>query len=148
MGTKHTKGGMLCSEILDLHLRSTEGREREVKVNLEEIWSTGAIFLADERIPPPTSLWFGGGGAEFRGQVVTQTLSRGLGYFIEMQFQPGCAWSERQYCPKHLFNPLVALANRIFEATLHAPSGAAGSLCTFATTAAAGTLKQAPGQAF
>jgi hypothetical protein len=148
MGIKHAKGGMLCSEILNLHLCSTEGRERDVKVNLEEIWSTGAILLADERIPPLTSLWFAGGDSEFRGQVVTQTLSKGLGYFIEMQFEPGCAWSERQYRPKHLFNPLVALANRIFEATLHAPSGAAGSLCTFATTAAAGSLKQAPGQAF
>jgi len=148
MGTKHTKGGMLCSEILSLQLHSTSGHEHEVKVNLEEIWPTGALFLADEPIQPDTSVWFSGGGAAYRGRLVAQTLSRGLGYFIEMQFQPGCVWSARQYRPKHLFNPLVALANRIFEGTLHSAGGSSGALCTFARTAAAGSLKQASGQAF
>jgi hypothetical protein len=148
MGRKHSRGGMLCSEILDLHLQSKSGKEHEVKVNLEEIWASGAVFLTDEPIRPFTSLWFAGAGCEFRGQAVSQTLSRGLGYFIEMQFDPGCAWSERDYRPKHHFNPLVALANRIFEGTLHAPSGPSGGLCTFARTAAVASFKQAPGQAF
>ena len=58
MGRKHTRGGRLCSEILNLHLQSKDGCEREVKVNLEEIWSSGALFLTDERIRPFTSLWF------------------------------------------------------------------------------------------
>jgi hypothetical protein len=150
MGRKHSRGGLLCSEILSLHLQSRAGCEREVKVNLEEIWSAGALFLTDEPIRPFTSLWFAGGGSEFRGQVIARTLLRGLGYFIEMRFQPGCAWSEQQYRPKHLFNPLVLLANRIFEATLHAPSGSSDGLLpgTFARTAALASFKQAPGQAF
>jgi hypothetical protein len=141
---------MLCSEILNLHLRAAAGDEREVEVNLEEIWSTGALFLTDERIQPLTSLRFAGGGCEFRGQVIAQTLRRGLGYFIEMRFQPGCAWSEQQYCPKHLFNPLVLLANRIFEATLHQLSNPSDGVppAAFARTATMASFKQAPGQAF
>ena len=67
MGRKHTRGHRLCSEILSLHLQSKDGCDREVKVNLEEIWSSGALFLTDERIRPFTSLWFAVGGSEFRG---------------------------------------------------------------------------------
>jgi hypothetical protein len=150
MDRKHAPGAMLCSEILDLHVQSREGRKRELKVNLEEIWSSGALFLTDVRIPPSTSLWFEGGGCEFRGQVIARTLLRELGYFIEMRFHPGCTWSEQKYRPRHLFNPLVLLANRIFEATLPAPGSPSGGLlpATSARTPALASFKQASGQAF
>jgi hypothetical protein len=150
MNRKHGPGGVMCSEILSLHLQSREGRERELKVNLEEIWSSGAVFQADVPIGPFTSLWFAGGGCEFRGQVIARALLLGLGYFIEMRFHPGCVWSERKYRPKHLFNPADLLANRTFEATLHAPIGPSDGLppATFARTAALDTFKQALGQAF
>jgi hypothetical protein len=149
MGRKHSRDSMLCSEILNLHLRSRAGREREMKVNLEEIWPSGALFLTDEPIRPFTSLWFAGGGHEFRGQVMARTLLKGLGYFIEMRFHPGCAWSQQKYYPKHLFNPLVLLANRIFEATLRSPGSPSNGLlpAAFARTAVA-SFKQASGQAF
>jgi len=112
---------MLCSEILNLHLRSRAGRERELKVNLEEIWPSGAILWTDVRIPAFASLWFLGGGHEFRGETIAQTLLKGLGYFVEMQFDPRCMWTLQKYRPKHFFNPLVLLADRIFETTLCAP---------------------------
>jgi hypothetical protein len=133
MEKKDARGSVLCSEILDLHLRSKAGRERELKVNLEEIWTSGALFQTEARVSLSTSLWFSGGGSEFRGQAVSRTFLKGLGYFIEMRFQPGCTWSQRKYRPKHCFNPqgfnpLVLLANRIFEATPHP--------ATFARTAA------------
>lgn len=133
MDKKDARGGVLCSEILALHLKSRAGRERELKVNLEEIWPSGALFQTDVRIPLSASLWFSGGGCEFRGQTSSRTFLKGLGYFIEMQFQPDCTWSLRKYRPKHYFNPrgfnpLVLLANRIFEATPHP--------ATFARTAA------------
>jgi hypothetical protein len=150
MGSKHTRGGMLCSEILNLHLRAGAADEREVEVNLEEIWSTGALFLTEEPIRPLTPLRFVGGGCEFRGRVTAQTLLRGLGYFIEMRFQPGCAWSEQHYRPKHLFNPLVLLADRIFEATLQPPSSPSDGLspAAFARTATMASFKLNPGPAF
>lgn len=112
---------MLCSEILNLHLQPRVGRERKLKANLEEIWSSGALLRTDAQIHEFTSLWFVGGGRKFRGEVIAGTLSKGLGYFVEMRFHPDCRWSPRKYRPQHLFNPLVLLANRIFEATLYAP---------------------------
>jgi hypothetical protein len=130
MDRKDTRGGsVLCSEILDLHLQSRAGRERAVKVNLEEIWPSGALFQIDVKIPLSTTLRFSGGGFEFRGQAVSRTFLKGLGYFLQMRFQPDCTWSQRKFRPKHSFNPrgfsplgfspLVLLANRIFEATPH-----------------------------
>ncbi len=112
---------MFCSEILDLHLQSKAGRIRTLKVNLEEIWSSGARFQTNVRIRPFTPFRFVGGGYEFRGQVIARNLLRGLGYFVEMRFDPQFTWSEQKYCPQHLFYPLVLLANRIFETTLCAP---------------------------
>jgi len=135
---------MLCSEILNLHLQPHTGRGRELEVNLEEIWPSGALFLTNKRIRKSTSLWFEGGGCEFRGEAVARTLSTGLVYFVEMRFQPGCRWSESKDRPAHLFNPLVLLANKIFEATLcPVRSRAAGQWpSSFARTAAA-SFKQA-----
>jgi|SRR5579863_1216514 len=150
MARKHARGGMLCSEILNLRLQSRAGRARELKVNLEEIWSSGALFLTDVPIPPFTSLRFAGGGCEFRGRVIARTLLGGLGYFIEMRFHPGCTWSEEKYRPKHLFNPLVLLANRIFESTPHPPISPPGDFlpATFAGRNGSAGFKPACGHAF
>jgi hypothetical protein len=116
---KDVRGGVLCSEILDLHVQSKAGHERKLNVNLEEIWTSGALFQTDVRITLLSSLWFSGGGCEFRGHAISRTFLKGLGYFVEMRFQKGCTWSQRKYRPKHSFNPLVLLANKIFEATPH-----------------------------
>jgi hypothetical protein len=89
-----------------------------LKANLEEIWPGGAIFWTDVRIRRYTGLSFRGGSTEFRGQVSAQKLIRGLGYLVEIRFDAGYRWCEQKYRPKHLFNPLVLLANRVFETTL------------------------------
>jgi hypothetical protein len=147
MDAKAARRRMLCSEIVSLHVHAGAGRNRILKANLEEIWPAGAIFWTDVRIRQYTSMQFLGGGFEFRGQVSAQRLLRGIGYLVEMQFYPGCKWSEQRYRPKHLFNPLVLLANRVFETTLCAaripfdrPRQAA-----FARTGAAPSLKVACG---
>jgi len=115
---------MFCSEILNLRLQPKAGRERTLKVNLEEIWPSGALFQTDARISPQTEFSFMGGGYEFRGHVIARKLVRGLGYFVEMRFDPSYNWSEKKYRPQHFFNPLVLLANRIFETTLRAGNNA------------------------
>lgn len=147
MDTKAARRSMLCSEIVSLHVQMGPGRHRELKANLEEIWPAGAILWTDVRIRQYTSLRFLGGGFELRGQVVAQRLLRGLGYLVEMQFYPGCSWSEQKYRPKHLFNPLVLLANRVFETTLCATRSPFDRprRTAFASTASAAPLKVACG---
>lgn len=113
---------MLCSEILDVHLRLRAGRESKLRVKLEEIWSSGALLRTNARIREATCLRFVCGGCEFRGEVIARNLVRGLGYFVELRFHPGCLWSEQKYRQQPSYNPgmnpWVRLANRIFEATL------------------------------
>lgn len=118
MDSKAARCSMLCSEIVSLRVQARAGRNRILKANLEEIWPAGAIFWTDVRIRQYTSLRFLGGGFEFHGRVSGQKLLRGLGYLVEMQFDPGYRWTEQKYRPKHLFNPLMLLANRVFETTL------------------------------
>jgi hypothetical protein len=121
MDTKNAKNTMLCSEILNLHLQYEAGRERELKANLEEIWSSGALLLTDVRVPLSAPTWFAAGGREFRGKVAARKFLQGLGYFIEVQFASNSYWSEQKYRPKHLFNPLVLLANKILATSLIRP---------------------------
>jgi hypothetical protein len=144
MGRKYVPTGVMCSEILSLHLQSGEAPESELKVNLEEIWSSGALFQTEVPIRPFTFVWFAVGGYEFRGQVIARELYTGLGYFIEMRFHPSCQWSEQNYRPKHLFNPVEMLTNRIFEAMPYAPISPSDGLfpTTFARTAALASFEQ------
>ncbi len=146
MNTK-TARIMLCSEIVDLHLEAQKGRARDLKANLEEIWASGAVLWTEERIREYTSLSFLGGGCRFRGQVVAQTLRKGIGYIVEMRFHPSCRWSEQRYRPQHLFNPLVLLANRIFETTLCSAKSGSDPFrpAAFVRTAAPVSLKSAYG---
>ena len=146
MDTKAARRSMLCSEIVSLELEAAAGRNRILKANLEEIWPGGAIFWTDVRIRQCRSLSFLGGGFEFRGQVGAQKLLRGLGYLVEMQFYPGCKWSEQKYRPRHLFNPLVLLANRVFETTLCATRAPFDRhrQAVFARTSAAVSLAPTP----
>jgi len=148
MDRKPPRATKLCSEILNLHLQTREGRERKLKANLEEIWPSGAILWTDRRIRQETSLWFRGGAFEFHGRVVAQTLLGGLGCLIEMRFQAGSTWSERKYRPRYLFNPLVLLADRIFETTLYArQTGAQGPRpVAFARSGAMASFKAASGR--
>jgi hypothetical protein len=90
--------------MLTLNFRSASGRERNVKVNLEEIWSSGALLQTDAPIPLSTQLWFAGGGHRFRGEATARTFCRTLGYFVEMRFHSSCRWSRQRYSPKHLLN--------------------------------------------
>ena len=121
MDMKTAKGTMLCSEILNLHLQYKAGRGRELKANLEQIWSAGALMLTDARVPLSTPTWFAAGGREFRGTVTARKFVKGLGYFVEVQFASNSLWSKQKYRPKHLLNPLVLLANRIFASMPHPP---------------------------
>jgi hypothetical protein len=121
MDMKNAKGTMLCSEILSLNLLYKAGRQRELKANLEQIWSEGALLLTDVRVPLSTPTWFAAGGREFRGTIAARRFVKGLGYFVEVQFASNSLWSKQKYRPKHLLNPLMLLANRIFAAMPHPP---------------------------
>jgi hypothetical protein len=92
-----------------------------MEVNLEEIWETGALFRSETRVCRFSRLSFKGGEHEFRGTVMSQNYARGLGYLIEIKFDASCRWSALKFRPKHFLNPMILLANRIFEATLGAP---------------------------
>jgi hypothetical protein len=121
MDMKIVKGSMLCSDLLKLRLQYKAGRKRDFEANLEEIWHSGAIFLTDVRVPVCASMSFTAGGKEFRAIVIARRFRKGLGYFVEVQFATNSHWSEQIYRPKHLFNPLMTLANKIFAATPHPP---------------------------
>jgi hypothetical protein len=102
-------------------LKRGKGRDRELNANLEEIWSSGALLLMDVRVPLSSRIWFRAADRKFRGQVASRRFVKGLGYYVEVRFASNSYWSEQEYRPQHLLNPLVLLANKIFAATPHPP---------------------------
>ena len=108
---------LLCSQMVTLQVQPKSGRLRKLAANLEEIWPSGACLQTDGRIPRLSRVRFACGGFEGRGKIVTRTFLKGLGYFVEVRFDRRCRWSEAHYRPEHLLNPLILLANRVFETT-------------------------------
>ena len=106
----------MCSEMLALHVQLKRGGLHTRIVNLEEIWASGAVFLSDTRVPRAERLWLACRGRSFQGKVVGQEFQKELGYMVRMEFDPGHRWSCEKYRPKHMLNPMVLLARRVFGA--------------------------------
>jgi hypothetical protein len=94
---------MLCSELVNVHFRSRTGRNRRIAANLEDISLSGACVQVEEPIPANTLLRICHPKGEFEG-TVRYCIFRKIGYFLGVQFQPGCGWSPEIYQPQHLLD--------------------------------------------
>lgn len=94
---------MLCSDLIDVQWKDKSGRQRKATANLEDISHSGVCLQLDIPIPPETELRISHRKAEFLGRV-RYCLYRDIGYFLGVQFAPGCRWSPRQYRPAHLLD--------------------------------------------
>lgn len=107
---------MLCSDMVPLHVQMKSGGLHSRIVNLEQIWRSGAVFLSDTKVPRADRLWLVCGGRTFEGKIVRQEFQEELGYLVEIEFDRGHEWSCRKYRPKHMLNPMVIFARRVFGA--------------------------------
>lgn len=95
---------VLCSELVTARWVSEFGSEREVVVNLEEIWSSGATLQSPGPIRSKTPLDIRTPKLELSG-VVRICRADFTGYFVEMEFDEDVRWSRELYEPEHLFDP-------------------------------------------
>lgn len=102
---------MLCADLIDVHWRDPSGRTRTALANLEDISLSGACLQLDHPVPRETLLRMAHPKSELEGRV-RYCVFRETGYFVGVQFEPGCRWSRRRFRPKHLLDPrrLVALS--------------------------------------
>jgi hypothetical protein len=103
MTEKRAETRMLCSELVDVHWRDSTGRRRKALANLEDISGSGVCLQMDGPIPLGTILRICHPKGEFQGSV-RYCLYREIGYFLGVQFAPGCQWSPHAYQPLHLLD--------------------------------------------
>ncbi len=94
---------MLCSELVDVAYADQAGRIRRAQANLEDISTSGVCLQVELPIPLHTSVSIQHPKGEFQG-TVRYCLFREIGYFLGVQFEPGCHWSPRSYRPRHMLD--------------------------------------------
>ena len=107
---------MLCSELVDVHWKDATGRQMRALANLEDISACGVCLQVDVPVPLDTVVRICPPKGEFQGSV-RYCLYREFGYFLGVQFAPGCQWSPSTYQPQHLLDLRELVMRRAKRAT-------------------------------
>ena len=102
---------MLCADLVDVEWRDKDGRTKRTVANLEDISLSGACLQLDVAISPQTSLRISYPKGELMGRV-RYCVFREIGYFLGVEFDPGCKWSQRNFKPLHLLDPRRLVTRR------------------------------------
>jgi hypothetical protein len=89
----------LCSELVFL-----EYAETRAVVNLEEIWTTGAVIECETAIEAGTRFRLRTGNRSFSGTAVLIEPHE-FGCRVEVEFSPMTLWKREEYSPHHLLDP-------------------------------------------
>jgi len=104
MKERRAEPRLLCADLVNLCWQDADGKERRLVANLEDISSAGACLQTDVAIPPETPVRIEHPNGALTGRV-RYCIYREIGYFLGIQFEAGCRWSEKDYQPQHLLDP-------------------------------------------
>jgi hypothetical protein len=94
---------LLCAELVEVIWTDQGGRQRRRIANLEDISHCGACVQVENAMlcGTPVSMRYGDG--QLTG-TVRYCLYQGIGYFLGVEFDPGCRWSRKHFRPRHLLD--------------------------------------------
>lgn len=95
---------MLCADLVDVRWKDRAGHSKRLVANLEDISLSGACLQVDSSIPLGSLVKITYPKGEFVG-IVRYCHFKEIGYFVGVQFEPGCKWSSREFRPLHLLDP-------------------------------------------
>jgi hypothetical protein len=104
MNERRVDTRLLCAELVELNWKDKSARQHRRVVNLEDISLSGACLQSEMPILRGTEVTLLYGDGELVGSVC-YCFYRDLGYFIGIEFGPGCRWSSKHFRPRHLLNP-------------------------------------------
>ena len=108
---------ILCADLVDISWKDQSGRTRRGVANLEDISLSGACLQVDRPVLLGADLRISYPNGELLG-FVKYCVFREIGYFLGIEFEPGCKWSARHFKPQHLLDPGNG------ESTVWSPSSA------------------------
>ncbi|MCS7315627.1 MAG: PilZ domain-containing protein [Bryobacterales bacterium] len=108
MQERRAEPRMLCADLIQVRWTDESGRQHEAVANLEDISLSGACLQLDTPIPEDTLLRLSHPKLDLVGRV-RYCIYRDTGFFLGVKFEPGYAWSERRFRPKHMLDPRTLL---------------------------------------
>ena len=110
MQNRRIEPRLMCADLVEVQWEDKTGRGRKTIANLEDISLSGACLQLDEEIPLDVSVHIACPSGKLQGRV-RYCIYREIGYFLGIQFEPGCKWSKRAFRPQHLFDPSRLVKN-------------------------------------
>jgi len=104
MDDRRTETRLLCAELVEVGWKDKSGWQRRRIANLEDISLSGACLHMEVPLLRDTTVKMNYGGGELVG-TVRYCSYRDMGYYVGVQFLPGCKWSSKRFRPKHLLDP-------------------------------------------
>jgi hypothetical protein len=95
---------VLCADLVDLQWKDKSGKTRRTIANLEDISLSGACIQVDRPLPLYTTVRIFYPKGELSGQV-KYCVFREIGYFLGVEFDEGCQWSQAEFKPQHMLDP-------------------------------------------
>jgi|SRR5580692_393890 hypothetical protein len=96
----------LCSQLVELRIGTAEPGLRwdaNLIVNLEEIWTNGALLESEEPMQEGAKVEIRCGAAFFAGSLV-RVERHEFGWRLEMEFSPLTPWNVEKFQPEHLLD--------------------------------------------
>ena len=104
MDDRRTDTRILCADLVEVCWRSEKGRKQKQVANLEDISASGACLQIDAPIPVNTVVRIECPRGELTG-TIRYCHFREIGYFLGVQFEPGCRWTQKMFRPMHMLDP-------------------------------------------
>ena len=102
MEERRFQGRFLCADLVRLTVLDLGCRELEAV--LEDISPAGACVQAEEEAPPGATVRLTLGDCHVFTGKICYCSYRDCGYYIGVNFDEECAWSEEEVAPQHLIN--------------------------------------------
>jgi len=103
MQDRRSEARLLCADMLEVRWRAPAGRVRSEIGLLEDISRSGACLQLERAVTVGSEVRWESQGRQFQG-VARYCEFREIGYFVGVEFAPGCEWSESSYHPAHLLD--------------------------------------------
>ena len=95
---------LLCADLVDVQWKDQAGRTRRSVANLEDISLSGACLQVEQPVALGTKYKINYPKGILNGKV-KYCVFREIGYFLGIEFNDGCRWSQRSFRPQHLLDP-------------------------------------------
>lgn len=103
----------MCSQLINVLYEDRSLILNQTVANLEELSSTHATLLIEERLAPGSPVSFHAKGHDLNGFVESSEYHEILGWIVEIELEPASQWNAKMFLPDHslqIFEPFHAQA--------------------------------------